>query len=187
MIGRIGTAFAVAAVAALVVVGCTPEDPVETASVSATEPAASGVPDEQEILDDAFATAREFYRLVDEGFATGELSDAALQRVATAEAIAKVQSELDEFTGLGWTLNGTSSLDSPALTRWDDWSDASGTIEVLACLDTSNVVTMNAAGEPVTGGEPRQPRLFTVKHDESGMRVADLTPVDPNTELAGCG
>lgn len=188
MLGRIGSALALASVATLMVVGCTPEEPVEsTPPPSSVEPSPSALLTEQQVLGDAFAAVQQFYLLIDEGFAAGELANEELERVATADAIAKVQSELEQFRAMQWTIEGTSDLDTPTLVRWDHQSDASGSVELLACLDTSEVETMNADGEPVTGGTARQPRLFSLRYDASGMKVTDLAPVDPATELAGCG
>lgn len=133
------------------------------------------------------AVAQEFVALVDQGFASSALPREELESVATPAAIDKVQGELDQFVALGWRIEGSSLVDSPSVSGWDGPDQVRGSAQLLACLDTSGVNTTDADGEPAGGDEARQPRLFTIEYDRDQLLIADVSPLEDSTELAGCG
>lgn len=184
MLGRIGSALALASVTTLMVVGCTPEEPVESTPPPPSEGTPSAELTAREVEVEAFALAQEFVALVDEGFATSALPIERLEQVATQTAIDKVQAELDQFEQLGWSIEGTSTVDSPTLNRWDE---AEGSAQVLACLDTSGITTTLASGEPAPGTQSRQPRLFSFEYVGKELLVTDISVVPQSTRLPGCG
>lgn len=172
---------------ALVLAGCTPPEPTEPTPPPTPENSTDAPLDEQAMETNAFALAREFVALVDEGFVDAALPLERLRDVATATAIQKVQGELDQFVRLGWRIQGSSAIDSPSLTGWGGPGQERGTAQLLACLDTSGVITTDENGEPTSGDEPRQPRLFTIEYDRDEMLISDVSPVADSTELEGCG
>lgn len=192
MFRRLASAAALVATAALVLVGCTPPEPTETTPApSPTQPSdptdtPSPSRSDAELLDDAFAVATRFNRLVDEGFSDGVLPTEDLAAVASPDLIDVLQADLDQFTSRGLRLEGDSSLDTPSLVSREAASTQTGKVILATCMDTSNASTIDASGEVVSGGVERQPRLFELEYNAASMTVTATGPPQEPLDLPGC-
>ena len=161
MLARLGSGLALAAVAALALVGCSPPEPVATtpAAEPTVEPSASSTAEEQ-LLADATEVAEEFVTYVDEGFATGTLPAEQISDTATPELIEQLEAEIEAFASQGLRTTGASRIDTPSLVNASPPLNDGDTFLLLTCFDTSAVTTFDADDQPVSGGVERQPRMF---------------------------
>ncbi|RWR20399.1 hypothetical protein D8Y24_09870 [Agrococcus lahaulensis] len=185
MLARLGSGLALAAVAALALVGCSPPEPVAT--TPAAEPTVEpSVSTEEQLLADSIETVEAFLRLTDQAFASGELPTEELSSVASDELIEQLRVEVDQFAMQNLDVEGFSQLDTASLVEVENPMPESGEVLLLGCVDTSGVTTTDADGERVTGGVTRQPRVFSIAFEPNSMLVTGTTPPSEDPELPGC-
>lgn len=188
MLRRLARGAALVAAASMALAGCTPPEPTETtpAATSMRTPEPSASP-EAVLLERAVVVARTFLSLADEAFASGTVPVDGLATVAGQELIDQLQVEVAEFAEQGFKVSGASQLDTASIVQIDRPPPPSGQFVVLACVDTSGVVTVDSNGQRVTGNVTRQPRVFAFDYRPGTMVITATTPPSDNQELAGCG
>ncbi|GAA1422996.1 hypothetical protein [Agrococcus citreus] len=188
MLRRLASGAALAAVAAVVLAGCTPPEPVETTPVpTPTVSATASGNSEEELLARSFEVSVQLLALVDRGFREGSLPSDDLREIASAELIAMIDADLAEFQQQGLQVSGSSGLDSPSLISNDPDDDGGGALVLATCWDTSGTRTTGPDGEVVSGGVTRQPRLFEIQYSASDMLVTRTGPPAQDLELPACG
>ncbi|WP_404432561.1 hypothetical protein LG299_00735 [Microbacterium lacus] len=135
MITRLAGAFAVAALVASALVGCsTPTDPAEPTPLFTSEA-------------QAFAAAEETYRAYVDALNQVDLSDPAtfepVFALTTGEANAEFRATFSQMHADEWVVAGDSraSLVEPV-----EWSNAERLITLAICLDVSQVTLTDADG-----------------------------------------
>ncbi|MGO1235389.1 MAG: hypothetical protein ACTMIH_08630 [Microbacterium gubbeenense] len=90
----------------------------------------------------------------------------------------EIESEWLELTSSGWTITGERRVDDLEITDLGD-----DTATIVACIDSSDVTLVDAAGDPVgseSAGPARAQHVFTLAKDDGAWRVTDRTfPDDP--------
>ena len=157
-----------------------PAPPSAPPVTSAPSPAAPGELDEDsatQVLSTAIETP----------LTSAETED-ALAEVLTDIAVEGYAAELEaqwlELTSQGWSTTGTARIDSLEITALDSASPPA-TAEVAACLDSSEVLTLDAEGAPIgdpAAASPRALHLFTMVQGEDGIwRISSHSfPNDPS-------
>lgn len=152
MLARVARAVAVLAMAAAAATGCvgSPE-PQETTPTPLT--------DEQ-----AFAAAEETYRAYVDALNQVDLSDPTtfepVYALTTGDANAEERKSLSRMHAEGWSVSGTTFLES---FRGDSFehSSSAGSVTAYACLDVSAVTVVDAAGIPVASED--RPDTYTLE------------------------
>lgn len=125
---KLGTSIALISITAMLLVGCTPEEPGETASPTT-------------VTDEVTATFDGFYQAVDAQYAAGEASVEGLSEYATdAMAVtwaADVQSTIDA---------GRMSRGVLRITAVEIVSETQGAIQARLCTDGSGIETTHQDG-----------------------------------------
>lgn len=109
--------------------------------------------------------------------------DAELKNVAVGSYSAELQAQWQEYTSQGWTVSGSPTVESAKISRLDADADPP-TAEVVACVDSSDVVVKDAEGRPVGGTSAMSPRALhqytLVQGDDGVWRIsAHSFPNDP--------
>ena len=159
---RLAAAFAAAT--ALLLAGCTGDDPIvlpvpdpTTAPVFATD-------------EDALAAAEvaygEYLRVIDQILADGGKDGDRLLEVATEDVVEFEQTGFDRVLDSGHRSIGTTSFDSMELQQYDTAAvDGRAIVAVYVCDDLSEVDVVDAEGKSVVTSE-RQSRIpFEVTFD----------------------
>ncbi|MFT4157695.1 MAG: hypothetical protein QM630_07195 [Microbacterium sp.] len=109
--------------------------------------------------------------------------DALLRDIAADSYAAELHATWQEYLTNGWTVKGTPTVESAEVTSLDD-AARPATAEVTACIDSTDVTIVDAAGNPVGDQSARAPRalhLFSLIQSEDGTwRItAHSFPNDP--------
>ena len=172
-IAAIGLTLVVAAVLA----PRTAEAPGSTAGTAITpvapEPTAvaSGAPSDEPITPKA---ATSTLTTLLEGFAKastpGDTTD--LTAIASDAILEDFANEAQELEVNGWVRTGAASVASVAIRSQNR---TTGDVVVAACIDSSKVVTLDAAGTPLTASTPRALNLYTLSSEAGAWRVVART------------
>jgi hypothetical protein len=107
---------------------------------------------------------------------------AALRNAVSGEALSELQAQQLEFKANGWTATGTTRVTDLTVLRTTG-SGANRTVEVRACVDSSKVRVLTAAGKaafPTTTGSRRALNLYDLQDTSAGWRVIRHSyPADP--------
>jgi hypothetical protein len=108
---------------------------------------------------------------------------AALASVATGAIIDAIQNQQQELKSNGWTQRGTAIVTSASITA-RDLTKAAPTATVSACIDSSDVITLDSTGKPITGaGSPTTNRAINIyglqQVDGRWMVVSQTFPDNP--------
>jgi hypothetical protein len=107
---------------------------------------------------------------------------AALRTAVSGQALAELQAQQLEFAANGWTATGTTRVSDVTVLRTTG-SGSSRTVEVQACVDSSKVHVLTAAGKsafPTTTGTRRALNLYDLQETAAGWRVTRHSyPADP--------
>lgn len=91
----------------------------------------------------------------------------------------EIESEWLELASSGWTLSGERRVTDLEITEHEG-----NVATVVACIDSSDVTLVDAAGDPVGSDSARAPRashVYTLVRDDSVWRVTDRTFADDPT------
>lgn len=90
----------------------------------------------------------------------------------------EIESEWLELSSSGWSITGERVVNELEITDLDD-----RTATIVACIDSSDVALIDAAGHPVgseSAGPVRAQHIFTLAKHDGAWRVTDRTfPDDP--------
>lgn len=158
----------------------TPTPTVTATPAPAAGPTAAGELDEvvaTDVIETALAAP------ISTAGTAGDL-DALLKNVAIDSYAAELEAQWLELSSQGWTVSGAPALISASVTKLDTTATAS-TAEVTACVDSSDVVITDHAGDPIGDAAAMMPRalhLFTLMQGDDGTwRIASHSfPNDPN-------
>lgn len=162
MLGRIASALALTSMAALVLVGCTPDEPTD-----------------EEILAEATESINGFFGTVDEQYAAGVASENALQRFATAELASRWAGDIQSLLDAGTVSRGVPSLESVELE-----DRAADSVSVHLCADQSEIETTLADGSTVT---PQSLVAWDVRLVESEDQPLVVNSMEPAADQSICG
>lgn len=104
-----------------------------------------------------------------------------LSTVARGTILAEVENQAEELRANGWTLSGAPVVKSVSIIS-SDLTATPATAIARACIDSSKVETLDAAGKPVGGPTDSPPalNLYTLQQDAGVWRVVARTfPNDP--------
>lgn len=157
----------------------TPTPTVTATPAPAADPTALGELDETtatDVLETALAAP------ISTVGTEGDLSE-LLKNVAIDAYAAEVEAQWLELSSQGWTVSGAPALISATVTALDT-STATSTAEVTACLDSSDVIIADYAGDPIGDAAVMTPRalhLFTLQQGDDGLwRISSHSfPNDP--------
>lgn len=115
---------------------------------------------------------------------THDALDIALADIAVEGYAAELEAQWLELTSQGWSQSGSPHVESLEIVALDSDSDPA-TSEVIACIDSSDVVTVDAEGAPIgdpAASSPRALHLFTMVQGDDGIwRVSSHSfPNDPS-------
>ncbi|KAA6435996.1 hypothetical protein FQ330_00745 [Agrococcus sediminis] len=177
MLARLGSGLALAAVAALALVGCSPPEPVATTPAAESQ-SPTPTSTEEELLQAAgevyVAYSNAHVRAVTER----TVSASAFEGLATSAQAEQAALEVDLDIQDGVSYDGQYALASIALE-----SHVATTLEAIVCLNIDDLSVRNAAGEQLEQGDPR-PLLVTFDVQETPL-VAAVGPI-PNGSEQSC-
>lgn len=101
---------------------------------------------------------------------------ADLEGLATGAILAELENDRLELEDNGWTRTGADSVVSLEVTSFQPNAQPQ-TATVAACIDSSAVALLDAAGKPIASGsgEKRSVNIYTLVLEEGAWRVADRT------------
>lgn len=159
-------------------------DPTPSPSVTAT-PAPAATPSSTDAFDEADASEVIGLALAAPIATVGTSADLAelLKNVAVDSYAAELEAQWQELVSQGWTLSGAPQVVSTQVTHIDVNAETP-TAAVTACVDSSEVVIADAAGNPVGDPAATMPRalhLFDLIQGQDGLwRISAHTfPNDP--------
>ncbi|WP_206448074.1 hypothetical protein [Agrococcus sp. KRD186] len=156
MLARLTSGIALASIAALVLVGCTPPEPSD-----------------DEVLAEARESFDSFYQTVDEQMAAGSASATDFEEYATRELAAQWAQDVQAVIDDGTTSRGVLEVVDLALVdRSDD------RISTHLCTDGRNITTTHPDGsmqEP--SGLVAWSATFVPRDDSSRLLLASLDPI----------
>lgn len=160
------------------------ESPSPTPTVTAT-PAPAGPATAVGTIDDAEALTTIETALAAPISTAGTSADLAalLKDVAVDAYAAELEAQWQELVSQGWSITGAPVLVSSSVTSLNTDADPA-TAEVSACIDSSAVELLDAAGAPIGDDSAKMPRalhLFTlVQGSDDIWRIsAHSFPNDP--------
>ena len=115
-------------------------------------------------------------------------TEAALADVLAGVAVEGYAAELEaqwlELTSQGWSMTGSPHIESLEITTLDTDSDPASA-EIVACIDSSEVTMIDAAGDPVgdpSATSPRALHQYTMVQGNDGIwRISSHSfPNDPS-------
>ena len=160
--------------------------PTPTPSASTPPPAATHAPAIPGALAPAEASAQVADFLATAATLAPDAPDTVdqLAKVASGAIVAEIANDQQEFVANGWTQKGTPVVASLIILSADataTWPTA----VVQACIDSSDVVTLDSDGTPLAGpGNDHTHRaltLFTLQRNGSSWRVISRTFPDDTT------
>lgn len=101
---------------------------------------------------------------------TGDTTE--LAALASTAILEDVANDAQELEANGWTRTGTATV--AAVTIRSNNAET-GEAVVAACVDSTTVVTVDAAGEPLGAASGRALNLYTLSTDAEGWRVTART------------
>lgn len=103
------------------------------------------------------------------------LPQSFLANVATGAYVAEIEARFTEFEANGWSTQGVPIVESASVIENSGGPPATATVE--ACIDSSAVVILDAAGESVGASTtPRAKNLFTLSQEPNGSwRITSRT------------
>ena len=115
---------------------------------------------------------------------TPDALDKVLADVAVEGYAAELEAQWLELTSQGWSITGSSKVESLEITALDADS-APASAEVVACIDSSGVTVLDAAGDPVGDASAASPRALhnytMIQADDGIWRVSSHSfPHDPS-------
>lgn len=155
-----------------------------TPTVTATPAPAAPPTEAGELADDqALATIEAALAAPIASVGTSADLEALLKDVAVDSYAAELEAQWQELLSQGWTIKGAPTLVSSEVTSLDSKSSPP-TAEVSACIDSSAVSILDAAGAPIGDESAKTPRalhLFTlVQGSDDIWRIASHSfPNDP--------
>ena len=169
--------------------GPTPSDPPSAAPSNppssnappdAPGPAADGELDEDsatEVISTAIETPLD-------SADTADALDVALADIAVEGYAAELESQWLELTSQGWSQTGSPQVESLEIISLETESDPVAA-QVVACIDSSDVITVDASGAPIGDSSATSPRAlhhFTMVQGEDGIwRISSHSfPDDPS-------
>lgn len=103
--------------------------------------------------------------------------DATLQATATGAILEELHNEQLELTANGWSKRGSERIVS--LTVAETADPQAQAITVSACIDSSDVVLLDADGEPIVSGTPADQRrainIYTLQRVGDSWLISDRT------------
>lgn len=115
---------------------------------------------------------------------TEDALDDTLADIAIEGYAAELEAQWLELTSQGWSLTGSPHVESLEIITLEADSDPA-TAQVVACIDSSEVTTVDAAGDPVgdpSAASPRALHHFTMIQGDDGVwRISTHSfPDDPS-------
>lgn len=185
MLSRLGSGVALASVAALVLVGCTPDEPVETTPPPSVEPTAE--------VEEALAVARQAWdayraQLTEFGADPSSASLEPLQEVATQDV---AERQLENFADAAARRVHTEGNRTTTAFEASDLSSAPASVAVNVCVDLTQERYVGDEGVDLTPDDREPTRASTVtfvqSEDSGGFLVASEVEFDGPSELNPCG
>lgn len=185
MFTRLAPVVALASMAALVLAGCTPEEPVETTQRPSASTAAA--PDQDELLVEARASWDRYQRLVTQFGAEPETASLELLLdVATPEVAEYLLENFEQAAQRRIHTEGERVTRSFELS---DVADAPASVTAVVCVDLSDErVIADEGGDFTPEREPLQLSLVTLVRQESASDyvVASESPHEEAEEARSC-
>lgn len=100
-----------------------------------------------------------------------------LSTVASGTIVDELANEQQELKANGWTLSGIATVDSVKIVSTNTSVNPS-TVTVQACVDSSDVQTLDSDGKSLgiqTGSAARALNLYTLQHNAAGWRIVSRT------------
>lgn len=101
----------------------------------------------------------------------------SLKAVAAPIYLSGVEAERMELEDQGWTRSGQATVDGVETLEYDA-SKTPATASIRACIDSSDVVIHDAAGDVVTGGSPRAWKIFAIEQVDGAWKIIGQTFAD---------
>lgn len=162
MLARLTSGIALASIAALVLVGCTPEPPTD-----------------DEVAVEVTSTFDGFFKSVDSLYAAGMADAAALEEYATPGLAEVWATDVQSVIDSGVSTRGTPTITNVALT-----GQAESAVSAAVCTDLSDVETTLADGSTPEGGAPVAWDARFVRTDSATLLLDSL---EPTADLSVCG
>jgi len=174
LVGVIAVAILLAACAAFVLAKTTGGESKKPVAVVSAAPVTEKGELKGEEADD---TVEHIVTVPFEPVETSDDLEKRLGKVATGDYLAELEAQWQELTANGWTIEG-----KPEVVWTKTGKVADGKAELVACIDSSAVRTIDAKGKPI--GESTAPparHLFTLEQSKDGAwRIASHSfPDDP--------
>lgn len=108
------------------------------------------------------------------GFATASKPGATtdLSAIASDAILEDFANEAQELEANGWVRTGAATVASVVIRSHNR---TTGDVVVAACIDSTRVVTLDAAGEPLAASTPRALNLYTLSSEAGAWRVVART------------
>jgi len=152
-----------------------------SAAPPSATPSASPVPD---LLPPAEASAQVADFLAATAAIAPDATDTSdrLSKVASGAIISEIENDHQELVANGWTQEGTPTVASLTIVSADATAVPPTTV-AEACIDSSDVVTLDSDGKPLAGAgndhAHRALNIFTLQQNGSTWRVISRTfPAD---------
>lgn len=163
--------------AALVLVGCTPDAPTETTPPASTE--ASPPPSVPAVVGEATSTYENFLNARSELTQSPEADVDDLRRFATDSQASTTYAEVLELVQSGQSLEGRFTVTTSTLV-----SESDQTPSLILCVDNSEVVIVDRATGDTTSTTPADPVLVTFSREDT-LKVDEVGEV-PADEAVSC-
>ncbi|UOW01827.1 hypothetical protein [Agrococcus sp. SCSIO52902] len=154
MLARLGSGLALAAVAALALVGCSPPEPVAT---------------DEDLLAEATASLNSFYTVAEQQFERGEARPDDFSGIATDSFADEYSAQIQDILDTGATSRGVPSVSAIELTGRDTSS-----ARFIVCLDATSVETVRSDGEQLTGQAVAWDAEFELAPDTAELLLSNI-------------
>lgn len=177
---RTATFIAVAGALAVVMSGCTPEEPRNVAS--ATPSAEPVFADEEKALEAARLVFEDYLKVTDEIIAQGGASPERVDTFVASELAETEKAGFSDFKDRGWHSTGSSLLDGTELQSYrPSAQDGAEVLRFYACGDVSRVDVVDVDGRSVVSTDRPDRSAFEVAFVidlslAARLRVSSSTP-----------
>lgn len=101
----------------------------------------------------------------------------SLKSVTSPNFLSGVEAERIELEDQGWTRSGKTTIDAVETLAYDAVG-APSNATIRACVDSTDVVIHDGAGDVVPGGSPRAWNIYVLEQVEGAWRIVGQTFAD---------